>query len=256
MVRQPKNIQWWWSPQKPLEICNGLFKTIEIYNYCKNKCWETFSLLYCVIFTLWNDVRSQYIWSISNGFYGFWLMRSAQNLCFVVNRFYALFRLNGSSKPSLTSKPLLTIALKILKTIEKPLVPMVGPPKKHSMVMVQLCQNHWKTIDGDGGLKKTLTIPSPWKIDHRCGLVPDHSNGQLKHKLSKFAWHAIGECRPFCWDRLCPKNLKRPFWGDKIGIFSFFGWGVNPPNPPGSTRYFRPWFSCLKSGVASKIKAV
>ena len=39
-------------------------------------------------------------------------------------------------------KPLLTIALKILKTIEKPLVPMVGPPKKHSMVMVQLCQNH------------------------------------------------------------------------------------------------------------------
>ena len=98
-------------------------------------------------------------------------MRSAQNLCFVVNRFYALFRLNGSSKPSLTSKPLLTIALKILKTIEKPLVPMVGPPKKHSMVMVQLCQNHWKTIDGNGGLKKTLTIPSPWKIDHRCGLA-------------------------------------------------------------------------------------
>ena len=43
---------------------------------------------------------------------------------------------------SLTSKPLLTIALKNLKTIEKPLVPMVGPPKKHSMVMVQLCQNH------------------------------------------------------------------------------------------------------------------
>ena len=39
-------------------------------------------------------------------------------------------------------KPLLTIALKILKTIEKPLVSMVGPPKKHSMVMVQLCQNH------------------------------------------------------------------------------------------------------------------
>ena len=98
-------------------------------------------------------------------------MRSAQNLCFVVNRFYALFRLNGSSKPSLTSKPLLTIALKILKTIEKPLVPMVGPPKKHSMVMVQLCQNHWKTIDGNGGLKKNINHsialknwPSLWSI--------------------------------------------------------------------------------------------
>ena len=59
-----------------------------------------------------------------------------------------------ATKPSLTSKQLLTIALKILKTIEKPLVPMVGPPKKHSMVMVQLCQNHWTTIDGNGGLKK------------------------------------------------------------------------------------------------------
>ena len=47
----------------------------------------------------------------------------------------------------------------------------LDPQKKHSMVMVQLCQNHWKTIDGNGGLKKTLTIPSPWKIDHRCGLV-------------------------------------------------------------------------------------
>ena len=111
-------------------------------------------------------------------------MRSAQNLCFVVNRFYALFRLNGSSKPSLTSKPLLTIALKILKTIEKPLVPMVGPPKKHSMVMVQLCQNHWKTIDGNGGLKKNINHsialknwPSLWsmvmcgqaKVDERDG---------------------------------------------------------------------------------------
>ena len=87
MVRQPKNIQWWWSPQKPLEICNGLFKTIEIYNYCKSKCWETFSLLYCVIFTLWNDVRSQYIWSISNGLYGSWFTWYAKNLCFVVNWF-------------------------------------------------------------------------------------------------------------------------------------------------------------------------
>ena len=59
MVREPKNIQWWWSPQKPLEICNGLFKTIEIYNYCKNKCWETFSLMYCVIFTLAGQISGQ-----------------------------------------------------------------------------------------------------------------------------------------------------------------------------------------------------
>ena len=114
---------------KLLKIYNGLFKTIEIYNYCKNKCWETFSLLYCVIFTLWNDVRSQYIWSISSGLWWY-----AKNLCFVVNWFYALFRCNGTSKPLLISKPLLTIALKILKTIEKPLTPNL---KKHSVVMVQ-----------------------------------------------------------------------------------------------------------------------
>ena len=75
------------------------------------------------------------------------------------------------TKPLLTSKPLLTIALKILKTIEKPLVPMVGPPKKHSMVLVQLCQNHWKTIDGNGGLKKNINHsialknwPSLWSM--------------------------------------------------------------------------------------------
>ena len=51
--------------------------------------------------------------------------------------------------------------------------------------MVQLCQNHWKTIDGNGGIKKTLTIPSPWKIDHRCGLVINDSNiaGEARSNL-------------------------------------------------------------------------
>ena len=29
MVRPPKNIQWWWSPQKPLKICNGLFTFLD-----------------------------------------------------------------------------------------------------------------------------------------------------------------------------------------------------------------------------------
>ena len=38
--------------------------------------------------------------------------------------------------------------------------------------MVQFGQNHWKTIEVNGGLKKTLTIPSLWKIDHCCGLAP------------------------------------------------------------------------------------
>ena len=45
-----------------------------------------------------------------------------------------------------------------------------------AMVMVQYFQNHWKTIEVNGGLRKTLTIPSLWKIDHRCGL-PDIDDG-------------------------------------------------------------------------------
>ena len=128
MVRPPKNIQWWWSPQKPLEICNGLFKTIEIYNYCKNKCWETFSLLYCVIFTLWNDVRSQSAIDMVHIEWTLWVFNYVFWSKFVFCRkliLKALFRFNGTSKPSLT------IALKILKTIEKPLISMVGPWKKN-----------------------------------------------------------------------------------------------------------------------------
>ena len=45
--------------------------------------------------------------------------------------------------------------------------------KKHSMVMVQRCQNH---------RKKTLTIPSLWKIDHRSGLFTTFAN-------SIYAWN-------------------------------------------------------------------
>ena len=56
--------------------------------------------------------------------------------------------------------------------------------------MVQLCQNHWKTIDGNGSLKKTLTIPSPWKIDHRCGLywsTKDASVVRLYQKMKNLS---------------------------------------------------------------------
>ena len=89
---------------------------------------------------------------------------------FFGNWFHAHFRCNGTSKPSLTPKPLLTIALKILKTIEKPLTPMVGPSKN---IQWRWC-NSVKTIERPlksmVAWKKTLTIPSLWKIDHRCGL--------------------------------------------------------------------------------------
>ena len=59
------------------------------------------------------------------------------------------------SKPSLTSKPLLTIAL-ILKTIEKPLKPMVGPSKN----IQWWWSNVVKTIE------KPLISMVAWKKKH------------------------------------------------------------------------------------------
>ena len=71
----------------------------------------------------------------------------------------ALFRFNGTSKPSLT------IALKILKTIEKPLISMVGPSKN----IQWWWSNVVKTIEVNGGLKKNINHsialknwPSSW----------------------------------------------------------------------------------------------
>ena len=99
-------------------------------------------------FTLWNDVSS--------------FTCSAQNLRFVVNWFYALFMCNGTSKPSVTSKPSLTIALKILKTIEKLLTPMVGPSKN--------IQWWWSNIVKT--IEKPLKSMVAWKknINHSIAL--------------------------------------------------------------------------------------
>ena len=160
-------------------------------------------------------------------------MRSAQNLCFVVNRFYALFRLNGSSKPSLTSKPLLTIALKILKTIEKPLVPMVGPQKKHSMVMVQLCQNHWKTIDSNGGLKKNINHsialknwPSLWStpslqqyIWQKCTLKRNHKSNLLPPLTN------LNHLKNAMYTSKHVFNIHGQFWAFQPKFSSFIGGG-------------------------------
>ena len=97
------------------------------------------------------------------------LFCSAQNFRIVVNWFYALFMCNGTSKPSVTSKPSLTIALKILKTIEKPLTPMVGPSKTFNgdgPTLSKPLKNHWsqwwagkKNINHSIVLKN---LPSLW----------------------------------------------------------------------------------------------
>ena len=84
---------------------------------CKNECWETFSLWFWISHCeLMQGVNrfGPYLMD-----YGFSFTCSAQNLCFDVNWFYALLKFNGTSKPLLTSKPSLTIALKILKKHRK-----------------------------------------------------------------------------------------------------------------------------------------
>ena len=57
-----------------------LFMTLH-FTWCL---WhfETFYLLYCVNFTLWNDIRSHEIWPISFRLYGCSFTCSAQNLHF------------------------------------------------------------------------------------------------------------------------------------------------------------------------------
>ena len=120
---------------------------------------------------------------------------------FFGNWFHAHFRCNGTSKPSLTPKPSLTIALKILKTIEKPLTPMVGPSKN---IQWRWC-NSVKTIERPlksmVAWKKTLTIPSLWKIDHRCGL-------SVSDNINVFPHHWPCCCFDYCmgaWQRASGK---------------------------------------------------
>ena len=90
---------------------------------------------------------------------------------------------NWTSKQLLTSKPSLTIALKILKTIEKPLTPMVGPSKNIQWWWSNVAKTIEKPLTSMVAWKKTLTIPSLWKIDHRRGLI-NHING-LSENLKK-----------------------------------------------------------------------
>ena len=63
MVRPPKNIQWWWSPQKPLKIYNGLFKTIEICNGLLKTITLVNGLLKSLKFTMFSEKNGTFLWS-------------------------------------------------------------------------------------------------------------------------------------------------------------------------------------------------
>ena len=94
----------------------------------------------------------------------------------------ALFRFNGTSKPSLT------IALKILKTIEKPLIPMVGPSKN----IQWWWSNVVKTIE------KPLKSMVAWKknINHSIALKNWPSSWSNKENL-KYFFEYFKECISF-----------------------------------------------------------
>ena len=151
MVRPPKNIQWWWSPQKPLKICNGLFTFLDPR--------------YVDLYALEEDVLQRIVEDISRCYLIF--HSSLKYLDMILSSFGDMILTRDSI---VNLKTIVDHCPQNFENHRKTIGSNGWTPKKHSMVMVQLCQNHWKTIDGNGGLKKTLTIPSPWKIDHRCGL--------------------------------------------------------------------------------------
>ena len=63
MVGLPKNIQWWWLPQKPLKISNGLFKTIEMSDEFLETIEIVNGLLKSMQFTVFSKKNGSFLWS-------------------------------------------------------------------------------------------------------------------------------------------------------------------------------------------------
>ena len=153
MVRPPKNIQWWWSPQKPLKICNGLFTFLDPR--------------YVDLYALEEDVLQRIVEDISRCC-----------LIFQSSLKYLDMILSSFGDMILTRDSIVN-----LKTI------VDHCPQNFENHRKTIGSNGWtpqKTFNGDGPTlskplknhwrqwwprKKTLTIPLPWKIDHRCGLI-------------------------------------------------------------------------------------
>ena len=94
MVRPPKNIQWWWSPPKPLKISNGLLKTIENFQWSLKNHWNVqwfpknhstwLGLLKSMKFTVFSKKNGTFLWS---QYYQSWLclLKSSLPLPVVLN---------------------------------------------------------------------------------------------------------------------------------------------------------------------------
>ena len=131
----PKNIQWWWSPQKPLKICNGLFTFLDPR--------------YVDLYAFAEDVLQRIVEDISRCYLIF--HSSLKYLDMILSSFGDMILTRDSI---VNLKTIVDHCPQNFENHRKTIGSNGWTPKKHSMVMVQLCQNHWKTIDGNGGLKK------------------------------------------------------------------------------------------------------
>ena len=101
MVRPPKNIQWWWSPPKPLKISNGLFKTIEMFNGFLKTIQLDNGLPKSMKFTVFSEKNGTFLWS---QYYQSWLcsfeVKSSLPLLVVLNNHcHACSRKPNSANP-------------------------------------------------------------------------------------------------------------------------------------------------------------
>ena len=193
MVRPPKNIQWWWSPQKPLKIYNGLFKTIEFYNGFLKKNGRRRKTTQAPVLWKWSlvniflakiNVGRHFLsgvefytemmqgvyrfWSIS---YGLWIFIYVfcSKLVFWRKLILRTFKVQLYIQTIVNLKTIVDHCPQNFENHRKTIDTNGWALKKHSMVMVQRCQNHRKTIEVNGGLKKNINHsialknwPSSW----------------------------------------------------------------------------------------------
>ena len=153
MVRPPKNIQWWWSPQKPLKICNGLFTFLD-------PC-------YVDVYALEEDVLQRIVEDISRCYLIF--HSSLKYLDMILSSFGDMILTRDSI---VNLKTIVDHCPQNFENHRKTIGSNGWTPKKtfngDGPTLTKPLKNHWR----QWWPKKTLTIPSPWKIDHRCGLLP------------------------------------------------------------------------------------
>ena len=175
MVRPPKNIQWWWSPQKPLKICNGLFTFLDPR--------------YVDLYALEEDVLQRIVEDISRCYLIF--HSSLKYLDMILSSFGDMILTRDSI---VNLKTIVDHCPQNFENHRKTIGSNGWTPKKHSMVMVQLCQNHWKTIDGNGGLKKNINHsialknwPSLWSMFKRYSKILKRKRRQKRGQQG--SWH-------------------------------------------------------------------